>query len=352
MPNRDLPAVIITVIIAGIILFIGISAVSTVVETGSDDAESVQTAAELNGTQWVALDDSAGTDETVFDSRGYAVALTGADDSYTQTESDISLNTSQNWTVSAWASRADSTAETQTVLSLDGEIIIAYNGTTGNWVGWFYDAGDRASYNVTVNATTPPGDLASVVLVRDGDRLTIYENTTGGSSVMLTGTNTAADPNGTNWHGRLEEIRVHNSSWDATTRNNHYSNPIDPVPAGAQGRIMFDEPYRDTQRLFYESGDVATSNATFGGGIPGSEMQADSLLGGDYEWQSDGPRIRPLSGGELDGAPVAYVDYQRRTLEADLLDGFTNAVGLAGILLILVPLSAILSYLLAFNRGR
>jgi hypothetical protein len=351
--NDDLPNVVLTLIIAGVILLIGITAVSGVIESGDSTGDNIQTAAKLDGTNWVSIADTTGVDETVYDSRGYAVKLTGADDSYIQSTDNIAIGTYDNYTVSVWASRDSSTTNQTTALNIDGAVEIAYNGTRDEYTGWYYDSGSRASYRVNVTAPGPQGNLEHVVLRKNRTHLTIYANTTKGESIAVDGSNKANYVEGDNWDGRLEETRVHNSSWSATTIQNHYNGPINPVTEGAQARIMFDEPYRTNQLLFYHSGQIETSNVSFAQGISGEVMETGNLiLQEDYEWQSDGPRIRAVSGGELEFAPVAYVDYTSRTQVSTLQEQYTSAIGLAGVALLLLPVILIIGYLQNARGGR
>jgi hypothetical protein len=349
----DLPNVVLTLIIAGVILLIGITAVSGVIESGNSSGEQVQTAATLDGTNYVTIADTTGVEQTVYDSRGYAVQLTGANDSYIQSTEDIPIGTYDNYTVSVWASRDSNTTNQTTAINIDGAVEIAYNGTRDEYTGWYYDSGSRASYRVNVTAPGPTGSLEHVVLRRNETHLTIYANTTKGESIAVDGTNKANYVDGQNWDGRLEETRVHNSSWSETTIQNHYDDPIAPITDGARARIMFDEPYRTNQLLFYHPGQVKTSNATFAQGIPGEVMETGNpILQEDYEWQSDGPRIRAVAGGELEFAPVAYVDYTSRTQVSTLQEQYTSAIGLAGVALLLIPMVLIIGYLQNAKSGR
>jgi len=348
----DLPNVVLTLIIAGVVLLIGITAVSGVIESGDSSGEEIQTAAKLDGTSYVTIADTTGVDETVFDSRGNAVKLTGANDSFIQSTEDIEIGTYDNYTVSVWASRDSSTTNQTTAINIDGAVEIAYNGTRGEYTGWYYDSGSRASYRVNVTAPGPQGSLEHVVLRKNSTHLTIYANTTKGESIAVDGTNTATYVDGQNWDGRLEETRVHNSSWSETTIQNHYNDPIAPITDDARARVMFDEPYRTNQLLFYHPGKIKTSNATFAQGIPGEVMDTGLTLQEDYEWQSDGPRIRAVAGGQLEFAPVAYVDYTSRTQVSTLQEQYTSAIGLAGVALLLIPMVLIIGYLQNVNSSR
>lgn len=351
----DLPSTLITIIIAGVILFIGLTAVSATIDVGDSDgtADRVETAAPLEGTQFSTLADSWGDNEDVYDSRGYAVELTGANDSFVRSEEDIAINPADNWTVSLWASY-DSTSDEMTALSLDGRIEVRYNGTSDEWLAWYYDDGDRASYEVSVSSSANATELEHVVVTRNSSELTIYANQTQGSTATLSGSSSVSAPvNRTNWDGRLEELRVDEEAWDSSLITSHYNDPIAPLATNHTARVMFDEPYRGTQRMFYNAGDVVTSNATFVDGLPGQELDSGGVLAtSEYDWDNDGPRIRAEGGERLDGAPVAYVDYDQKDALGGLRDGFESAVGLAGLLLVILPVGTIFVYMYGIRDER
>lgn len=345
-------------VVCGVILFAGINAVSiTITATSPDNGgsdEDIQTAAELDGTTFASLGNSWGTDETVYDSRGYAVELTGAPDSYIQSTDDISTDTTGDWTVSVWVD-ADQTTTNHTAVSVDGNIELVYNGSTDTYTAWYYNQATRNSYDVAAGSTASPGDLENVVLVRDRGTLTIYVNDTASGSVDTTADTITPAPTGTsNWDGRLEELRVDATPWDGSTISNHYNDPIGPLETNHEARIMFDEPYRNQQRMFYNSGEVSTSNATFVSGIPGQKLDSANGMfsSGSYRWEKDGPAIRAVDGKHLDGAPVAYVDYVKRNSIGPLRQSFSSAITLAGLLIILLPLGVILSKMYFFNQRR
>jgi len=336
----DLPDLALTIIVLGVILFVGVSAVSHAVETSDADKERIQTAETLDGTTWQHISDKRGDNQDVYDSRGYGIFLSGSSDSYFQSESDISLSDS-NWTVSAWAARANNTD--MTALSIDGSLLLNYNATQGNYTAWYYDDGSRDSYTVSVDSQSPQNRLEHIAVVNNDSALTIYSNTTQGTSADL-GTSSSADApvNATSWNGTIDELRISSTTaWKQTTIQTHYSDPIDPLAINQSGRAMFDEPYRDSQRFFYQPGDVLTSNVQFVAGLPGSEM----AQGTDYEWNYNPTEIRPLAGGELDGAPVAYVDYDELQIGSGAIASYGNALTAIGILVVLLPLGFIVSRL-------
>lgn len=347
MPRQSssLPDVVLLVVILFCILFIGIALVNTTAQQTIDNAEGERTqdAALLGdaGT-WVVVGDTTGSNETVYDSRGYAVNLTGASDSYVETGSPVTLATDDTWTISVW-SRVDtaSASDTMTVLTVDGDLTLTYNGTASEWEAWYYDSGSMNSYNVSVAAPDQPGNFTNLMAVSNGSTLTLYRNNTANASVDVTTASVVDAPvNATNLDGRLEELRTFDDNLSDGARQSVVDAPLDPRTTNNRtARVMFDEPYRNGQYIFFTNARMDTFNATFSDGFAGSELQEGrfAITGADYEWNPDGPRIKPLSGGELDGAPVAYVDYDESTVgPGSLLSDFENAVVLAGLLPVLV----------------
>lgn len=356
-PDNNLPDVILTLIIVGVILFVGIAAVSATIDTSDGAKEQVSKPALLDGTTVTEIDDNTGTDEEVYNSLGNAVELSGANDSYYQSTSDINAINDSTWTVSTWATvDADAANDTMTTVSLGGDLVVYYNGSTDSWAAWFYDDGARNSYHVNVSASSPTDGLNNIIVERDGDNLTIYRNTTAGSSADLSNTSTASSPHTTNWHGRIDEVRTDDVALNASQRNQIYQNPVAPLTGTDKtARIMFDEPEQNKQLLFFSGGDIQLYNATIVDGHPGELMDgesfANSLAGAtDYEWGTDGPQIRAVEGGQLDGAPVAYAEYTSYGLVGGLVSDYQNALVLAGVVFILVPLGAIIMFLRGTKR--
>lgn len=350
--DSDLHNIILTLVIAAVILLVGVSVVSSTVNT-TVATGSASDAVLLDGTTFVTVADTIGVNETVYDSRGYAVELTGANDSYIQSEQTVQIASDTNWTVSVWAAR--NASENMTAVSVQGRLLINYNESQGNWTAWYYKDDSRDSFEVSVNATAQQDELVNVMAIRNGSTLTLYAgNNSQSNSVDVSGNNIVSAPvNSTNWDGELEELRLSDAAWNDSVRQDHVDNPIDPQPVNMTGRVMFDQPDASTQLFFYAPGGITTSNVSFVSGLPGSELSSGGVFNsGDYDWKERGPKIRAVSGGELDGAPVAYVDYDAKDRAKAFLDSFVAGIGLAGILLILVPVGGILTYLYGIKGGR
>ncbi len=357
MPDQgDLPSIVVTLVVVAVILFSGTYIANGVIQQdpgGGDVSKPVM----LDGNQWVTIGDSIGTNEQVYNSLGYAIDLNGSENSSFSSSEDVDVATDDTWTFSAWAATNDTTNET-TAVSAEGKIAISYDGANGQWSGWYYDDRDRDSYEVNVSAPTPT-DLTNVMLVRDGETLTIYRNTTAGESVDLSGDSVVSAPTSTtNWNGRVDEVRTFDDALTSSQRDSVYNSPVDPLPGtNRTARIMFDEESKSDQLLFFSSGKITTMNATYSDGLDGKVMEGASVfnkitLQTDYRWDKTGPRIKPVDGRELDGAPVAYVAYKTQSNLDTFADDWTETIQLAGILFILLPLGAILTYLMAMRNSR
>jgi len=360
MKNQDhLPEVILTIVVVGVILFTGTYVLNGVVATDSGGGD-VSSAALLEGTNWVSLGDHVGKNPTVMNSLGNAVELNGTDDSYWRSSDDVEIATDGNWTVSVWGSVNQSAEnKTMTALSINGRITVNYNGSTNEWVAWYYDEADRHSYELAVNASDQPATLTNVQVVRNGDTLTLYHNNSASDSVSLANESSVSAPvESTNWDGRLDEVRTFDSALGSGDRDALVADPVAPAPdTNRTARIMFDEPGKDRQLLFFAPGSIITSNVGYADGLPGEKMERSGAISDitgstDYRWDVVGPMIKPVDGGQLEHAPVAYVSYTRQSNLDTFVDDWTQAISLAGVLFILLPLGAIFVYLQAMRNSR
>lgn len=343
--DGSLADLLLVITVAGVIMFAGLFVVNEVAVYGEEStnagAEFEQTGVEISEAgEWQTINDDHGNNETVLTSRGYAIALTGAADSYFTSTSSIEFAKDSNWTVATWAEvDENSSGETMAAVSLDGRAIIAYNGTTDEWVGWYYDDGSRNSWTVTVPAANQPANLSHVTLKAYNETLVIYRNNTQGGTADLTSDNVSPQPNTTqNWDGRIEETRTFDDPLTSTQQQQLVDSPIAPVHGNNTARIMYDEPYRTNQRVLFSSAEISTSNASFVTGFEGEELEDGSGLSANhYDWRTDGPQIRLVQGTPYSDYPIVYVDYDRSGLTTDsLTDGFNTAVGLVGVAFILL----------------
>lgn len=339
------------VVVVGLVVVVALLLGTSVVDSLGEGQDGIQIeqseAVLLDGPgETVQIDDGEGFDETVYNSRGWAVNLTGADDSYLESSEPIDIAEDDTWTVSTWA-HVDNGSEDSTMaaISANGRLVVTYNGTRNEWMAWFYDEGSRDSYTANVSAPNQPDNLTNVIVTNNGTHMTIYRDNNVGETVEITGDSLEDAPvESDNWNGRLDEFRSWDDVLNDSQRNTVVNEPIAPVRANRTARVMFDEPEKDSQLLFHAPGRIRTSNVTFSTGLAGSEMDPDALVSsGDYRWGEDGPTIEPTADGALAYAPVAYVDYDFEDALADVINAWSDLVSLAA----LVPMMALIAVIIA-----
>jgi len=232
-----------------------------------------------------------------------------------------------NWSVCTWA-RPDDTDANMTVISVQGEQTIQYlgNQTTPQWVGRYWDAGERETYDVAVDATAT-GTRTHVCFQQTTNDITLYANASASPTVTTTGSHTLTDAqyNISAFNGSVEETRIYNASLDSadrTTLRDHPSRPLGtPTPVA---RIMYDVRSGPVTSIpMYFTGTSATvTNADIEPGVGGDDLTE----GTDYRvdnLQLGNPKLIALDGGDLDGAPVVFISYDSQT---SMLEGaFMNA---------------------------
>lgn len=352
------PQVVFSILAIGIALLIGFTVLDGV-GTQAVDEESgslVNDKVLLDGNTYVQVRDKAakGINPTANDSMGYAVALTGAPDSYVETESSIDVPTDQNFTVSTWA-RVNPTGNaenmTMTALSVQGEAVLSYNGSTGNWTGYYYSDKTRDSYRVDVDAPNQPGNLTRVELWANGTHVAIYRNKTRGQIVALNDNTVDASIGASNWNGTVEETSVDGVPVTDAQRSELVDDPVSPRPGSDhRARLMYDAGSGGTVAVYWASGDATISNGSWVLGFTGEVLKRADILGnGDYRWKPQGPKIKPLSGGEIDGAPVVWVEYTRKEAAYQAVEGIANGLELASLLLIVLAAGLVLTAVRAYN---
>lgn len=351
---------VLAALIIAITLLIGGLVVSQVgTQTDGVDSGRVQTAAILGPAgETVKIDSTTGTNERVVNSRGYAVNLTGAVDSSVESSEPIAFASDETFTLSLWA-RVDAPSETDTMTALQAgnRVTVVYNGTDSEWVVRYYDRSARTTYRLNATAVEQPDTWANLQVWRNGTHVALYRNATRTDILNVSADDTGGSVtfNATNFDGRIEEVRTDDAALNATQRNRVFSQPVAPLRGSTKtARIMFDQPGKATQLLFYASGVIEQSNVTFSDGLDGAVMDRKNLsndLAGesDYVWDTDGPRITPLAGGELDGAPVAYVSYTRNVGKYGIVVGFANAMALAAVIPIVLIAGAIVAIVSKFS---
>jgi len=353
MPEKDLPTVMLTVVIVFMILWVGTYALNATLTAGGASVEYNDPVIIPGDNSQVTIADRIGKNEEVVNSRGIGVYLRGVSDSTYKTTDDITVASDKTWSASTWASvDPASENETMSAVSGNGRVVIGFDGTADNWTVWYYDEADRDSYQANITAPDQPGNLTNIQVTRNATNLTIYRNQTRGEVVDLTVNNTHPVLNTSqNWHGAQDEVRFFDSVNNNSQRNALYNQPVRQLPnASRSARMMFDERGETIQLLFFAAGNVKLSNVGFVDTLPGDVMQGESIYNSitsktDYEWDVVGPTVRVTESGELDGAPVLYVTYASPTQLGTLADDWIAAMQLAAVLLMLVPLGAIFLYL-------
>lgn len=340
----SLPELIITVVVVAGVLFVGISAMSTMPDSGTNE-QGIE-AVKLEGTNFVSVGVPNILEREVYNSLGYAIELTGANNSGFESTQPIEYSTDETWTLSTWAAAdANATNQSMTAVSLDGRVVVSYNESAGEWSTWYYSDATRSAYEITAAETGNETQLTQVVVERNGSTLTMFVNGTQGGTADLSTTSSVPAPNASNWDGRIDELRTFDDALNASQRSHLFSSPVAPLAASNRtSRVMFDEPSRSRQEVFFSPASVETSNVGYGDGHDGDKMNGSSVLNeisgdADYVWDWDSLSIRAVDGGRLETAPVAYVDYKLKTLQGVIASGFREFIGLMGTLFIVIPLA-------------
>jgi len=342
MPTDDLGDVALAIVVFGVALLIGVSVWSTMAGMAaqqSTNGDRVQTAQPIDGDSWYSLSNTDGVNETVLSSRGYAVNLTGASDSFVQSNSNIDIATDDNWTVATWARvDPDAASRNMTVLSVNGRLVFGYNGSSGNWTAWYYDDGSRDSYELEVTAPGAAGNWTHLTATATNDSVTLYRNNSAQDSVDLNQSSSVSSPvNSTNFDGRLEETRTFDDVLNSSERAELIASPVAPQRGlNRTSRIMYDEPYANQQLILFSGASLEQSNVTFADGFDGRKLSES-----EYEWNTVGPRLKVTA-----ALPVAYVDYTIRSLgPGTVVPELNNALGFAALLPLLLIIGLMLTYL-------
>lgn len=243
------------------------------------------------------------TDPTVNQSLGHAARLDGSSNSFVSGSSDVELE--GDWTVTTYV-RVDNLSRTQTVVSVSSEQMLLYNGSTGEWVGVYYDDATGETYSVS-QVASDPSNLTNVALMHDGGALSIIENNNFSSTIAANSSNAVSRTFAArNLDGDLDETRTFNRSLNSTERQQLVDRPTAPLPGTSRTyRVMYDS-YSSSPTsypAFFVSEQVTATNVQR---VDGLDAEA-TTAGTDY--QRNGDTITVLDGGSLDGAPALYASY-------------------------------------------
>jgi len=267
------------------------------------------------------LEDDSG-DFLVRDSRGYAVDLKGTENSYVRSNSKLDVTTNESWTVCTWASvDSESQDKTMSALSVGGDLVMTYNGSTDHWAAWYYKDGGRSSYRVDVPASNQPGGLSLVCVEHDGEYLSISEDDGGAGGYLNTSEPGIAEGSldAQPWDGRLEETRTFNGTLSASEQTQLYGDPVAPLPSANRTARLYYDNARSSEPIFFASTSATVNNANWDDGHSGTVLTA----GEDYELDEENQRIRVLAGSPVDGAPAVWIDWYPNN---EQIDGVTGGV--------------------------
>jgi hypothetical protein len=353
---------IIASLVIVVALMVGLVIVDALAQSRSGSADSrIERDAAVFGASYdgdyVAVNDVVGTDETVYKTTGYTVRFTGADDSELSADGPT-LGNDTNWHLSVWGNvDSGAGADTMQLAAVsDGEVRIVYDGASNEWLVFYYRQDTRNSYNATVATSgSEVGNFTNIQAGANDTHLRIWRNNTLGQTVSITGDSTATARSPSNWDGRVEELRQFESVANTTLRSSLVSEPVEQRPStNRTARVMFDAPYDQDALVLFANADGTLSNASrVRSGFARQVMQpknASNELAGttDYAFDQDGPSIKitssAMGASELDGAPVAYVSYDRPAVATPLAQ-LTSWFNVAAVLPLVLIAAAIIARL-------
>jgi hypothetical protein len=244
----------------------------------------------------------------VNDSTGKAIELRGASDSKYQTSKSVTLPSDNTWTVSVHAAFNDSYGTSNgTVYSVNGRLMLQYDNSSQQWVGWYYDEDTRYSHRINVSASNQPDTLQNVQLVGNGSHVAIYRNNTRGEVADLSVEKHEDALDTSNWAGRQDELRGYDAALNQSQRQRLIDSPVQPLDSVTPDwRVYFDTTSDGSEPVYFTDSTLSLSNTSVAAGLPGNVLSG----GSDYSVDLDSGSITALAGGLLDGAPTAFVHYE------------------------------------------
>lgn len=358
---RPARAVIVSLAIV-IVLLVGVQIADSLIfgSVGSDifDQTVERDAARYGDTvnqDFVSVNSVTGENETVYKTTGYALNLTGANDSQLNANDGYDLENDTSWHVSVWARvAAGAGGDTREVASIsDGEIRIYRNGSANEWRVWYYRQDTRNSYEASVPTNNSVGNLTNIQAKANDSHLVVYRNTTAGTAVAITGSNTVDAPTeANNWDGTIEELRTFGEPLDATNRSNLYNSPAEQRQnLDRTMRVMFDKPADQDAAVLLQGSDATVSNGSldkvgFDEQVMDPETTSNNLNGDtDYKFDENGPKVAredpPAGDSELKGAPAAFVTY--KSSGSLVVPDVSNWFGVAALIPIVLLIIAIVA---------
>lgn len=255
----------------------------------------------------LSLTDSTRAEATL----GNALFFDGND---TVTAPEPSNITNGSWTICSTVQLGDDTNlnATYDIVAYDNEsILLQYDA--GEWAA-YYNNGTHDGM-ASIDAPTPRGTSGG--LLSSGDpftsvcgrydatenELVIARDDTFSNPVALTASTTGRNVSW-EWVGRQDEVRLFNRSTANSTITSYAADPIRPQPnTDRVARFMFDEGEGTTTIVYFAGVTASIDGAEWTDGVNAPDLSK----GIDYELADEPLRIKVLSGGYLDGAPVVWV---------------------------------------------
>jgi|APHM01.1.fsa_nt_gi hypothetical protein len=216
-----------TALVITIVLLVGVvlagSILSSSAASGGGQAFSQTSDAEITGGTGT-LEKPAGS---VIDNRSNttlsledAIKLNGAPDSRVDIQTDASVSGDRDLcTIVALDPDELGNIPRDQVIAQAGDLIVHYNESNNEYQAWYYDATTRGSNEVSVAAPTPTNPtLVCGQVFGNGGGLTIFRNTTQGTSAVIDGTSTEPAPVAGNLDGLLEETRLYPDNLNTSQR--------------------------------------------------------------------------------------------------------------------------------------
>lgn len=346
----------IALVVFSVTLLLGLTITGSVAEGLDDTKDPFNTTSSPDpetGTA-VSFEDTSGSATIlevfqVRDTTNTSINLTGADDSFMESQAAFEVSTDDTWSVCTWASVAPGAeSDNMTAISANGRVLIQYDGSTSNWSIWHFDDGSSQSWRANVSAPNQPGNFSHICGIHNGTHLTAFRNTTEGDSVSTETNDSIADVNvdSGNWNGRIDETRLFDQALNSSQRSALHDYGVRPLPnATRTARITYDEGSGSTTEIYFADTRADLSNITWDDGLTGSVLEE----GTDYEMSTSAGTITALSGGLIDGAPVVWIDYryEPRNAVGNVAEAIRPAFGLFATAALAIPAVVVLGMLVS-----
>lgn len=211
---------------------------------------------------------------------------------------------------------------TYDALAIENETLLI-QWDAGNWRGTF--RGNNGSATVTVDATATQTPVCTT-FNESTDEFTIHAE--GSTATNTLDSNPAVTNVSDSWLGMLDEVRLIETDAPSGQISAYQSDPVRPLSVPHTGRWMLDEGEGTASTGYYDAGSATLVSASWTSGV--SDPGLDE--GADYTLSFQPFAVTTVSGGYLDGAPVAYVSWT-----SPLGGAFTNIVGGVGSAFNLLP---------------